>query len=312
MLRRRSTTSDSTDASAYSRRAAVADSVWAAQDRVRCELGAVLRRASQTAGRAFERATFPLQERVFWPLADRTATMGGPARALASGAVILVAAGAGVAGLVWAAPDRPHNAPATTEVAITTPPLGEIKPPAAKPPEPTLHGAAPVFEPSKGQAASEVGPAKATVESSPSTSSDAKSSASSSSTAATSSAVDKSSAQVPTVDGPPAGPTAIAVARDFSGAFVIYETGGSDSAVRKAFGETATAQLAKALLRRPPRLPANVKVPKAKVVNVVPAPSHGRVYPVSVSLLRVGLTSELRLEMEKLKGDGWRVTNVLG
>ena len=53
-------------------------------------------------------------------------------------------------------------------------------------------------------------------------------------------------------------------------------------------------------------------MPKAKVVNVVPGPSHGGVYPVSVSLLRVGLTSELRLEMEKLKGEGWRVTNVLG
>ena len=53
-------------------------------------------------------------------------------------------------------------------------------------------------------------------------------------------------------------------------------------------------------------------MPKAKVLNVVPAPSHDRIYPVSVSLLRVGLTSELRLEMEQLKGDGWRVTNVLG
>jgi hypothetical protein len=53
-------------------------------------------------------------------------------------------------------------------------------------------------------------------------------------------------------------------------------------------------------------------VPKAKVLNVVPAPSLGGVYPVSVSLLRVGLTSELRLEMEELKGEGWRVTNVLG
>jgi len=55
-----------------------------------------------------------------------------------------------------------------------------------------------------------------------------------------------------------------------------------------------------------------VTVPKAKVLNIVPAPSHGSVYPLSVSLLRVGVTSELRLEMEKLKSQGWRVTNVLG
>ena len=65
-------------------------------------------------------------------------------------------------------------------------------------------------------------------------------------------------------------------------------------------------------MRRPPRLPANVTVPQAKVVNVVAAPSHGRDYPVSVSLLRVGITSELRLEMEQLKDKGWQVTNVLG
>jgi hypothetical protein len=65
-------------------------------------------------------------------------------------------------------------------------------------------------------------------------------------------------------------------------------------------------------MRRPPRQPAGVKVPQAKVLNVVPAPSHGKVYPLSVSLLRVGVTSELRLEMEQLKNKGWRVTNVLG
>jgi hypothetical protein len=44
----------------------------------------------------------------------------------------------------------------------------------------------------------------------------------------------------------------------------------------------------------------------------VPAPSHDRIYPVSVSLLRVGSTSELRLEMEQLKNKQWRVVNVLG
>ncbi len=82
--------------------------------------------------------------------------------------------------------------------------------------------------------------------------------------------------------------------------------------MRKAFAASATPALAKSLLKRPPRLPANVKVPKAKVLNIVAGPSHAGVYSLSVSLLRVGVTSELRLEMEKLKGEGWRVTNVLG
>ena len=44
----------------------------------------------------------------------------------------------------------------------------------------------------------------------------------------------------------------------------------------------------------------------------MPGPSREGVYTLSVSLLRVGATSELRLEMERLKHKGWRVTNVLG
>ena len=122
----------------------------------------------------------------------------------------------------------------------------------------------------------------------------------------------EASAANATVKGPPAGPAAIAVARKFADAFVVYETGGTTATVRKAFKATATPGVTKALLQRPPHQPAGVEVPKAKVLNVVPAPSHDRIYPVSVSLLRVGATSELRLEMEQLKNKQWRVANVLG
>jgi hypothetical protein len=67
------------------------------------------------------------------------------------------------------------------------------------------------------------------------------------------------------------------------------------------------------LLRRPPRLPANVKVPKAKVLNLVPGPVLGDTHTLSVSLLRVGVTSELRIDMQRDKKTGeWRVTDVLG
>jgi hypothetical protein len=127
-----------------------------------------------------------------------------------------------------------------------------------------------------------------------------------------SSSSSSAAAQTSAVQGTAAGPAAIAVAREFAGAFVRYETGDDEGTVRKTFGETATPQLSRSLLRRPPRLPANVKVPRAKVVNVVAGPSQGGVYTVSVALLRVGLTSELRLDMEQLKGERWRVTNVLG
>jgi hypothetical protein len=112
--------------------------------------------------------------------------------------------------------------------------------------------------------------------------------------------------------GPPAPKAAKRVAREFAEAFVVYETGGVDSQVRRTFGATSTKQLSKSLLKRPPRQPATVKVPRAKVVNVVAGPSQGQVYSVSVSLLRVGVTSELRLQMEQGVGKKWQVTNVLG
>jgi hypothetical protein len=304
MFRLRPTSGDSTDASAYSRRSAVADSIWAAQDRLRSGVDGALDTTAAALDRGFDRLAYPLQERVVWPLADRAAAMGAPARGLSYGLAVLLAAGVGVAGLIWAAPDGPHNTAATTEAAATAAPIAGAA--AAKPAAPTLHGAPPVFKPTPGEdASSEVDPAKAIVKSSPADSAAA-------AATATAPAAASTSAQPVAVDGAPAGPAAIAVARDFANAFVVYETGGNDASVRRAFAETATPRLARALLKRPPRLPANVTVPKAKVLNVVPSPSHGDVYPVSVSLLRVGLTSELRLEMEQLKGDRWRVTNVLG
>lgn len=112
--------------------------------------------------------------------------------------------------------------------------------------------------------------------------------------------------------GPPAPKAAKRVARHFAEAFVVYETGGVDAKVRSAFRHTTTKQLSTALLHRPPRQPAAVKVPQAKVVTVVAGPSKGSVYEVSVSLLRVGVTSELRLAMEQGPGKKWQVTNVLG
>ena len=309
MFKRQPGNPDAKDASAYSRRSAVADSIWSAQDRVRSGLPAGLGAIADAARRPLERASYGLRKKLIWPLQDRAEAMGAPARALATGTVVLLAAAVGVGGLIWAAPDGPRNDAGTTAVAASSQPLAVAKAGAEAPAEPTLHGAAPVFRPTKAELSAQVDPAKAIVKSS---ATNETSDAGSSSASASSSTATSSSARPASVDGPPAGPQAIAVAGDFAAAFVLYETGDSKSSVREAFGKTATPALAKALLRRPPRLPANVKVPKAKVVNVVPAPSHGGVYPVSVSLLRVGLTSELRLEMEQPKGDGWRVTNVLG
>jgi len=274
--------------------------VWPAGDALRW-LGGTVRRAAEWLAWAVRRG-------LVWPLQDRVGTLGAVAAVLA---VLII--GAGVAATLLSSSGDPDSTPAAAEVAVAPAPAPEPAPaPVETAPEPTLQGAAPVFKPAKQSSpssSSKVQPAEK-VESAPAEqSSDPATATIGSGPGASTSAAQSSSAPV---DGRPAGAEAIAVARDFAGAFVLYETGGEEAAVRDAFAATATKELAKSLLRRPPRLPANVKVPKAKVVNVVAAPSHGKIYPVSVSLLRIGVTSELRLEMEQLKNDRWRVINVLG
>ena len=126
MFKRLFTRPGSTDASAYSRRAAVGDSLWDAQDRARTRLAGAYRAARGALDPRVERIAFPVQEKVVWPLEDRAEGMGPRARALSFGAVVLVAAAAGVAGLIWAAPDGPHNA-GTTPVAATAAPVADVK-----------------------------------------------------------------------------------------------------------------------------------------------------------------------------------------
>lgn len=293
------------DAKASSLRSRAADNAWIAQDRMR---------AGTHEG--LDRLVFPLQKKLLWPLQDRIGAMGGPARALSATAAVVLAAGAGIGGLLLATSGGGEQTEAAPVAALSPAPAPRADPaPTPKEPaQPTLQGAPPNFKAAKQLAGGiEADPAKATVRSSPAAaSSESKAAAAADSGSSSGADATAKAAAAKAADGPPAGPAAIAVARDFSDAFVVYETGGLDPEVRKAFGATATPELAKALLRRPPRLPANVEVPEAKVLNVVPGPSHGGVYSVSVSLLRVGVTSELRLDMEQLKGKEWRVTNVLG
>jgi hypothetical protein len=269
---------------------------------------------------ALEDLSLALREHLLWPLEDGLLGLGDRGRVAVAGGAVVLALGLGIGGysLLGSGSSEPV---AKSPVAVVTPKPAKPAPAAAAPaekpePEPTLHGAAPVFKPVEGEekvgaskgveaaaapataAANTGNPATDTITSSP---------AARAAAATTSKATDK---ELPA--GPPAGPAAIAVARKFADTFVVYETGGDETLVRKAFDATATPELTKALMRRPPRQPAGVEVPQAKVLNIVAAPSHGTIYPLSVSLLRVGATSELRLEMEQLKDQGWRVTNVLG
>jgi hypothetical protein len=169
---------------------------------------------------------------------------------------------------------------------------------------PVLKGATPDFTPKAS-----TGGKEASGGSSAETSSEATETGAAAAETATSSAAGSATATKVV----PAGPAATKVGRRFAGAFVLYETGRGDAKVRTAFAATATPELTKELLQRPPRLPANVKVPRAKVLNLVPGPVHGDTYTLSVSLLRVGVTSELRIDMRRdKKTDEWRVTDVRG
>lgn len=262
---------------------------------------------------AIEDLSLAVRDRVIWPLEDHFRALSDAGRAVVAGGAVVLALGLGVGGYSLLSSDSDEPAPAAQVVAVTPEPDPAAKPAPEPEPEPTLQGAAPVFKApakresskvSNSQPIEEEGAAASTAGNTGNASTDTISSkpAAPTATASASNAV----------DGPPAGPAAIAVARKFADAFVVYETGGEESEVRKAFKATAVPEVTQALMQRPPRQPAGVEVPKAKVLNVVPAPSHDRIYPVSVSLLRVGATSELRLEMEQLKNKQWRVTNVLG
>jgi hypothetical protein len=269
---------------------------------------------------AIEDLSLALREHLLWPLEDRFLGLGDRGRAAVAGGAVVLALGLGIGGysLTTGADSEPTKAAPLAVVSERTPP--PTAEPTPKPePEPTLQGATPVFVPPQGEDTSKVAESEA-IESAPSaatasnTGDPATDTITSSPAARPAEAGASSSAAAASaeVDGPPAGPAAVAVARKFAHAFVAYETGAEEADLRQAFDASATPELTRALMQRPPRQPAGVEVPKAKVLNVVPAPSHGKIYPLSVSLLRVGTTSELRLEMEKRKDQGWRVTNVLG
>lgn len=270
-------------------------------------------RPKRRSPEAVEDLSLALRDRVLWPLEDQFRALSDEGRMMVAGAAAVLALGIGVVG--FSALGSGGSQATDVQVAAAPAPTAQAAPAAPKPePAPTLHGAAPVFTPPKEDQA-EVASSKAVEHEAAAATADNTGNAATdtiSSTPSAQPAAASASASVAPVDGPPAGPAAVAVARKFAEGFVVYETGGDKADINKAFAATATPELTKALLRRPPRQPAGVKVPKAKVLNVVPAPSHGSIYPLSVSLLRVGVTSELRLEMEQLKHKGWRVTNVLG
>jgi hypothetical protein len=305
---------------------------------------------SDRARPAGEDIGWHLRERVVWPTQDWLEELGprGQIGVFGGGGI---ASAAVIAALVIGLSGGSGSSGGTTEAFVLpqTPapviaaPTAKPKVHAAKPTGPTLHGAAPDFSAAKevkagvgngkavekqqktsapasegpverGSSSGETPAATAKIAATPAASASAQAQADSLATASSAGVAEagKGSGKGAGLNGPPAPKAAKQVARRFAEAFVVYEIGGIDTGVRKTFGQTSTKQLSRSLLHRPPRQPAGVEVPQAKVVNVVAGPSHGTTYSVSVSLLRVGVTSELRLELEQGVGKKWQVTNVLG
>jgi hypothetical protein len=290
-------------------RSSLANAAFAVEERVVWGGADVLRRAVDVIKWPFERAMWAVERGLVWPLEERTGKLNGSLRAAGLAALALLAVGAGVLGLVWASgsggggvqqAQQPVPPPRTPTVVAQAPQAAKA------PADPVLHGAVPNFTPK-----ADANTTKATDSTAAKSSSEAATTSAPTTSEKISSSPDSSAAASAVAVA--AGPAATKVAHQFAGAFVLYEIGQDSAKVRETFAATATPRLTHALLQRPPRLPADAKVPKAKVLNVVPGPKHGDTYTLSVSLLRVGITSELRLTMERDEKTGkWQVVDTLG
>jgi hypothetical protein len=281
-------------------RSSLADAAFAVEERVVWGGADVLRGIVEVVKWPFERVIWAVERGFVWPLEERTGDWDPQLRALGVAALALLAAGAGVLGLLWASGSGGGGtSPAPEAAAPTAPVVHRAAQPATATKAPVLQGAKPDFTDAPQSSVSKSAGTESTV--------------TANSTAEVAKSADSGSGDSPAPGVKPAGPPAATVARRFAGAFVLYEIGRKAPQVETTFNETATPRLAHELLRRPPRQPAGVKVPKAKVLNVVAGPHKGDAFTLSVSLLRVGVTSELRLEMQRNPKTGvWQVRNSLG
>lgn len=244
----------------------------------------------------FQRLAWAVEDRVVWPLQDLAGGWDRRGRAAMAAGLVLAAGVAATAGALWAGDGTTAKTPEVSTGAALTAQQAATKP-QPKPEGPVLQGATPVF----GAAASGAN-AKEAAGSVPASTAASNASSGGAATEAQGGAVAPKSPDA----------AVVGVARRFAAAFVLYEIGLEDEDVRKAFNGVATPALAKALANRPPRQPEEVDVPKAKVLNVVLGPRRGKSFrSASVSLLRVGSVSELRVDLRRTKS-GWLVSDVRG
>jgi len=267
---------------------------WALERRLVWPGGELLRRTFEIVKWPFERLVWVTERRLVWPLHERALGLSRPSRA--AGAVVAVATAVGLLAVISSSGSGPEPvqvaAPARVVVAAAPPPS-----PAPAPARPVLQGVPPSFNAVGGTEVT------ATIKGAPAEADTG--------TTVIDETAEDTGAAASSAKPVPVGPVAMKVARRFAEAFVFYEIGERPERAKTVFGETATPHLASALGERPPRLPESSKVPQARVLNLVPGPRRGKAFTVSVSLLRVGVTSELRLEMKKRDG-AWLVTDVRG
>ena len=276
---------------------------WALQEGVFWRASDVGRALADDARWPFERVAWAVRRFCVWPVVDLFANRGALGRSSLA-ATVLIAGGAAVFGGVQLA-DREESAPPMQQVAQVTAPVAEVEnrvqnsvapDPEPESTGPVLQGVAPTFEPVSNEEAADAADTSTDEVADEDNSDD-------------SDTVDETEANVP---DPESVPKPLAVARRFAAAFVSYEIGEEVSEARTVFNETASPALAKALADRPPRQPASVEVPRAKVLNIVPGPRQDEMLAVSVSLLRLGATSELRLDLERNDDGNWLVGDVRG
>jgi hypothetical protein len=275
----------------------VREVAWIVEERVVWRGVDLFRALFDTVKWPFEQLVWHAERRLVWPIQERTADWSPAARVGGTLGIALLLVGiVAVTALPSASNHSSDAVLARNAGAAVAPPQPSHAPAAA--PASTLHGAPPVFTSAAG-----TGGVKASSQTAEGPTAHA---------SAVASTAEPSAPATSAAPGEVAGKEAIAAAREFADAFVLYETGQTGEEVRSAFRTTAAPQLSASLLHRPPRLPANVEVPQAKVLNIVPGPQLGDDCTVSVSLLRVGVTSELRLSLHRTKDGSWLVKEVLG
>ncbi len=270
-----------------------------------------------SSGGKLEEITWPLrragwfaEKHILWPLADSFRRISNSFKyrspmAYIGATMLLTLTGAAIAAAVYfhnqaedsqtplqaQVPTNPETVVATTP---TPPPTLPSTPENQAKDEDTLKGVVPNFETSGKSGKSD------------------KSSGSNDSGQSSDGSGGSSSSLPPTVVRPSEEPSSppLKVAHAFAETFVEYEVG--RKGVAKDFAKTATAKLSKELKADPPRQPSNGKIPKATVMNVVKGKKSGGKLDVSVSLMRSGSTSELRLALEEDNKNNWLVSEVRG